>query len=178
MFSHPMIDTLYNHTITKVSGVRVLPFDSGSTVPFHKNGSGYKLYCYIPAGDTRLQVFVHQPMIKLPTNFPQDAVAKLNIGGHIITDRCFSGSILKKDGSAIDTKVPEKNCVEFLSVNLASTKLFDDFCVLLNYFMSKGDEQWGAGFMDGSPLIAELDLTVFGDDINVTESDDEVDDEA
>ncbi len=38
--------------------------------------------------------------------------------------------------------------------------------------------QWVAGFVDGRPPIAVLDLTVFGDDINVTESDDGVDDEA
>ena len=171
MFTNPLIEMMFNHAITKVSGVRVLPVDTGFTVPFHKDGEKYKFFCYIPVGGTRLKMYVHAPMIKLPATFPPDTAARLEIGGHKIMARCVNRSTVKKDGSGINTKIPMTPTVEFQSVNPTDTQVFHDFCILLTYFTSRGTEQWGAGFVDGRPPIAELDLTDIGDDINATESD-------
>lgn len=172
--NNPLIEMMYAHAITKVRGVRPLPVDTGFTVPFYmdeENKEEYKFYCYIPVGETRLKMFVNKPMIKLPANFPPDTASRIDIGGHKIMACCVNRSTLKKDGSGINTKILVTPTVEFRSVDPADAQVFQDFCMLLNYFTHRGSEQWGAGFVDGRPPIAELDLTDIGDDIYATESD-------
>ncbi len=178
MFSHPKINVLHNHTITRVLGCKLINGRDCFTVPFIKDSVKHLLYYYTSHNNLDLYLSAPKPLMEplIPANFPvvgEDLIVFGESINHndwyLMQAKIIKSTNVKTDGSgSVDTSVPRK---EYLYFTLSRTIIS---------LSSTGSSP----FFDLSGRPATLDLAYHSEDstktdpsidANLTESDDEED---